>query len=232
VAACAPERTQPSEPTSAEVGALPLASSKRGPLDISPASYDFRYVAPGGSATQTFTIRNDGDRATSGLQVAVTGPVFSVAPGADACSGLSLGKGRTCAVTVTFAPGAQGDFTGSLTVSSRSPAGATATAALTGSATRRLSIAPQGPLVKEQVYRPWPVIAQLVWSYSGTCVVTDQAGTPVPGIQVSGGFTYVQPGPIAIPVYSSGLTGADGTFTFSNYLGVEPPDTYTCVIVE
>jgi hypothetical protein len=129
-AACADGEAAPSDPATLAVTA---AAPTGRVLAIAPPSRDFGTLAPGRSATQLFEVSNTGDRATSALSVMLqANGAFGIAPGADRCSGLSLGKGRRCTVTVTFAPAQDGNFTGTLTVSSRTPAGAIAVATLTG----------------------------------------------------------------------------------------------------
>jgi hypothetical protein len=129
-AACTGGESAPSEPATLAVTAT---TSTGRVLAIAPPSRDFGALAPGRSATQLFEVTNTGDRATSALLVALQADAaFGIAPGADRCSGLSLAKGRRCTVAVTFAPTRDGSFAGTLTVSSRTPAGAIAVATVTG----------------------------------------------------------------------------------------------------
>jgi nitrogen fixation protein FixH len=129
-AACGGQESAPSGPSALAVTA---AAPTGRILGIAPSSRDFGAVALGRSVTQLFEVTNTGDRATSALAVALQADTpFRIASGADRCTGLSLGKGRKCTVTVTFAPTSDGTFGGTLTVSSRTPAGAVASATLSG----------------------------------------------------------------------------------------------------
>jgi hypothetical protein len=79
---------------------------------------------------QAFTLANSGGQATGRLKVMVAGAAgFSIT--GDRCSGRSLGPGKSCTVSVRFAPTSLGTVTATLTAAGKKPA-ATATVALTG----------------------------------------------------------------------------------------------------
>ena len=101
----------------------------------SPSTYDYGAVTPGQTASHTFTLRNSGGSATGALSVSLSGTgatAFSIT--SHACTGVALGKGRSCAVTVQFAPTKAGQsYTASLTAKGKKPAGGSASVTLTGS---------------------------------------------------------------------------------------------------
>jgi hypothetical protein len=106
----------------------PAAAGKAPALAFSPAPYDFGQVTAGQTASQTFTLVNSGRSASAALKVTLPGSAeFTVT--ADACTGTSLGPGKSCTVTVQFAPTSAGTVTAALTAASKK---ATVTDALTG----------------------------------------------------------------------------------------------------
>jgi hypothetical protein len=95
--------------------------------------YGFAAIGAGQSAVQTFTLTNSDGSATGALTVTLSGPAaFTLT--ADGCTATSIGPGKNCSVTVTYAPSSASecDF-GSLTAIGKKPA-STATLALTGPA--------------------------------------------------------------------------------------------------
>src|SRR5215467_971995 len=115
----------------AEVAVAGAASAKTGPLlAFKPAPGDFGAVVVGQTASQTLTLANTGGSPTRKLSVALSGPAaFTVA--ANSCTGISLGPGKSCAVTVQFAPDSPGTLTAALTAVSNKGT-VTATDPLTG----------------------------------------------------------------------------------------------------
>jgi hypothetical protein len=97
-----------------------LSGTGTGPADISinPDTADFGDVVAGSSsASQTFTVSNDGDGDTGTLAVTLGGAnagQFSV--DADTCDGTSLAAGASCDITVTFSPTDAGNAAATLTV--------------------------------------------------------------------------------------------------------------------
>lgn len=106
-------------------------------------TYDYGAVAPGQTASQTFTLTNSGGSATGMLSVSLFGSsAFSIT--SNACTGTALGKGKSCAVTVQYAPTTAGQSdTATLTASGKKPS-ASASITLTGSGagTPDLSLSP------------------------------------------------------------------------------------------
>ena len=98
------------------IGATPPPPAE---LAASPATFDFGQVGTDESATQTFTLTNQGGEATGALTAAVTGaPGFTVTAGT--CAGVSMAPGASCTVTVRFAPVSAGALAATLAVTSQS----------------------------------------------------------------------------------------------------------------
>jgi len=100
-------------------------------IAFNPSSNDYGTIDANTTASQTFVLRNSGGKATSALQVTLTGSsAFSVT--SDGCTGRSLGPRKSCSVTVQYKPTAVGSAdSATLTASSKKPL-ATASALLTG----------------------------------------------------------------------------------------------------
>ena len=117
-------------------GTGPAAAAARptGPvLVFSPSPYDFGPVSPGQSASKTFTLSNSGQKATGKLRVRLSGPAaFSITR--NTCRAVRLRPGKTCTVTVRFAPSQADRITATLTAASKGGPqhAATATDALAG----------------------------------------------------------------------------------------------------
>jgi hypothetical protein len=157
----------------------------------SSGSYDFGTVTVGGtSPAVTFTVKNNGDRATSALAVALpAGSPFAIT--SNGCAGISLGKGKSCRLVVTFTPAAATAYTGvALTVSSRKP-DATATVTLRGT-----GVAPFTVRVG--------VDPMIFSSARVSCTLRDGNDAPIVGVQPT--FTTTA-GEFASP---SGVTNAEG----------------------
>jgi len=79
-------------------------------IDWSPSTsggFDFGLVAVGKTASQTFTLTNSGGSASAALTVTLSGPP-TVTITDDACTATSLGPGKSCTVTVQYAPTTSG----------------------------------------------------------------------------------------------------------------------------
>jgi hypothetical protein len=101
-------------------------------------SFDYGAVSPGQTASQTFTLMNSGGSATGMLTVVLSGST-AFALTADACTGTSLGPGKSCTATVEFAPAERGKSgTGTLNASGMK-ASANASITLTGPPNLHLS---------------------------------------------------------------------------------------------
>ena len=111
-------------------GAGTAAASPRAPqLAFTPAPYNYGQVPTGKTASRTFTLANTGGTATGKLRVRLTGSAAFTITG-DTCRN-TLGPGKTCTVTVRFAPTSAASLTATLTAVGKKH-GATATDALTG----------------------------------------------------------------------------------------------------
>ena len=99
-------------------------------LTITPASLDFGSVEVGANSTQTFSMA--GTNLTNAVNVSVTGDGFTADVNSMSVSEATEGK----AITVTFAPTAEGDYTGTITLSSENAESVTVT--LSGTATKAL----------------------------------------------------------------------------------------------
>jgi hypothetical protein len=108
------------------VGAPSAPAKVTGPnLTFDPASFDF------GASPKAFTLTNSGDTATGTIVVSRSG-ASNYTLGPDACTGKSLGPGKSCGVTVSFTPPAVcGIVTATLTATAPK---LSASAALTGGA--------------------------------------------------------------------------------------------------
>jgi hypothetical protein len=96
-------------------------------------SYGTVSVSQTPKPSQTFILKNAGTSATAALKTTLTGSA-AFTKTADTCAGTSLGPGKSCSVTVRYAPAAPGETdTATLTASSNKPA-ATASLTLEGAA--------------------------------------------------------------------------------------------------
>ena len=102
----------------------PVAAGGPPVLAFTPSPFDFGPVAVGQTAAQTFTLANSGGSASRALTVTLSGSAeFTVT--ADTCTGTSLGPGKSCTVTVQFAPASAGTATAALTASHKKTVRAT-----------------------------------------------------------------------------------------------------------
>ena len=170
-----------------------------------PSTYDYGAVTLGQTASNTFTLTNSGGSASGALSVALSGTgaaAYSIT--SDACTGTALGKGKSCDVTVQYAPGGAGTDMAMLTANGKKSS-ASASVDLTGSGavgggTPDLSLSPYSILGDTD-----PVTGTKNYFYdfgaaaSGTqtfTVTNDGAGSatgPGPGLVVSvpaGGSTF------------------------------------------
>jgi hypothetical protein len=117
----------------------PAAAQARGAppaIDWSPTTdigtYDYGAVTPGQTASQTFTLTNSGGSATAMLTVTLSdSAVFSIT--SDDCTGTSLGPGKSCDVTVQYAPSTAGESDSATLEASGKKVSASASITLTGS---------------------------------------------------------------------------------------------------
>jgi centrosomal CEP192-like protein len=106
------------------------ASPRAASLAFTPAPYNYGQVPTGKTASRTFTLANTGGTATGKLRVRLTGPTAFTITG-DTCRH-TLKPGKTCTVTVRFAPTSAASLTATLSAAGKKH-GAAATDALTGS---------------------------------------------------------------------------------------------------
>lgn len=109
-----------------------LASSGVPSLSFTPSSWTAGPIDSGTTTTQAFTLTNTGDKASGAITITLPGSAaFTVA--ADTCTGRSLGPGKSCSITVQYAPASNTETdTATLTATSTK---ASATAPLSGSGT-------------------------------------------------------------------------------------------------
>lgn len=108
------------------VGAAP------GPLAWSGSS-DFGTIAPGSTTSQQYTLTNTDGKASGAIKTSLSGSsAFSIT--SDGCNGVSLGKGKSCGVTVQYAPASAGQ-SDAATLSANSKKLGSASVNLTGAST-------------------------------------------------------------------------------------------------
>ena len=109
-----------------------LASSAAPSLSFTPSSWTAGPIDSGTTTTQTFTLTNTGDKASGAITITLPGSAAFTTT-ADTCTGRSLGPGKSCSITVQYAPASNAENdTATLTATS---AKASATAPLSGSST-------------------------------------------------------------------------------------------------
>jgi len=109
-------------------GAAAASTTALRPLAFTPSGHNFGPVTVGQTAQQKFTLKNNSSTTSSRLTVSHAGSArFSITAGT--CAGIRLQPGKTCTVTVRFAPTATGAVTGTLKAAGTSRA---ATASLAG----------------------------------------------------------------------------------------------------
>ena len=175
-------------------------------VSITPSTFNFGSVAPNGSVSQSFTVKNTG--ATALVPSQPDAVLAGTNPGAfnityDGCSlqavgGFGLPPGGTCTIIVTFNPASAGAFSASLSLMNNAgnlPVSATLTG--TGSGAAQTT-----PVIN------WPTPAPI------------QYGTPLSAIQLDASSTVAGPF-VYSPALSTVLT--PGTYTLS--VTLNPTDT-------
>jgi len=114
------------------------------------------------SAAQTATLQNLGNATLTINSIVVAGTGFRRSGGN---CGATLAAGRSCTITVTFRPAAQGAFSGTLTISSNDPVNPALTVTLTG--TGVAPVAALGSLT------PSPLVATRGSSAQGTVTLSN-----------------------------------------------------------
>jgi len=105
----------------AQTTAVPLYGSTAPGLSPNTCGLTFNGVAPGSTATQTFTVTNEGAMMTGPLQVSQSGAEAMLFP-ATGCAGQTLALFESCTMTVTFKPTTSGTHSTYVDVSA-SPGG-------------------------------------------------------------------------------------------------------------
>ena len=80
-------------------------------LVFNPATHDYGKVPAGESATETFTLSNDGTAAADATTITMTGDTAAFPTTADTCKGQDLAPGRHCTLTIEFQPAAATGYT-------------------------------------------------------------------------------------------------------------------------
>ena len=80
-------------------------------LVFNPATHDYGKVPAGESATETFTLSNDGTAAADATTITMTGDTAAFPATADTCKGQDLAPGQHCTLTIEFQPAAATGYT-------------------------------------------------------------------------------------------------------------------------
>jgi hypothetical protein len=185
-----------------------MASASGGPVlgwspTTSAGTFDYGTVNAGSTTSQAFTVINSGGSASSALKITLTGSA-AFSKTADTCTGTSLGRGKTCRVTVAYAPTTSGRTdTATLTASSKK-------LAVSASLTLEGASAKASPAISTS-----PSAGGLV----GSTRVTDTA-TLSGGSSPSGSITFNLYGP-------SATAGCSGTPVDTENAAVNGDGSYT-----
>lgn len=93
----------------------PRAAAAAPTLSITPSSVTFNDIPTNTTASSTVTVKNTsmGSNPVTFTSIVASGSYFSQA---NTCTSGKLGSGKTCTITVTFAPTTTGTFTGTVTL--------------------------------------------------------------------------------------------------------------------
>ena len=80
-------------------------------LVFNPATHDYGKVPAGESATETFTLSNNGTAAADATTITMTGDTAAFPATADTCKGQDLAPGQHCTLTIEFQPAAATGYT-------------------------------------------------------------------------------------------------------------------------
>lgn len=166
-----------------------LSGSGTGPLAISPTSEAFGSVTVGSSKSQVVTITNNDSSSVSISQISVSGAAFSIS-GISTPVALAVSKSTT--FTVTFAPTASGNASGTVTITSNAT-NPTVTMAVSGT-----GVAP-GALGANPTSLPFGnvnvgstgTLSETITNTGSTSVIVSQVGIGGAGMSVSGITTPV-----------------------------------------
>lgn len=179
-------------------------------LVINPASYDFGDVLTGETASQTFTVSNNGESGSEASIDTITAPAgdFTVTGGTCNAGSTTLSDGASCTIDLEFAPAADGAQSGNLTVDGTDTI---------NSSSVQASAAVDGNGVTEARFSSTPApgavnmgIAPVGGSLNLSVVITNQ-------------------GNANLDVTCGSLTDPDGVFTLNpdpaNFSGIAPDGT-------
>ena len=173
-------------------------------LSFTPSAHDFGTIGANTSASQLFTLTNNGARASGKLTVTPLAAPFAIT--ANSCTGKSLRPGQSCSITVAYSPTSDGaSDSASLSVTSTKPA-AHASASLSGASTSPTMSSQQLCEAAGGTYSTDPSSDQLggdgtfvIW----TCNDTDQSFVGnAPACFADGGHAFVYRGQ-APPYYAT-----------------------------
>ncbi|MDA8090763.1 MAG: choice-of-anchor D domain-containing protein [Nitrospiraceae bacterium] len=119
---------------------------------LSPASYDFGSVTSGSTATEVFTVINQGSSGLTVNSVSISGAnAKQFAIQSDGCTGKSLASSGSCQTVVSFTPGPVGNASAQLSFSTNAGVSQALTASLTGAG---LSSSTSNPPAKAGLISP------------------------------------------------------------------------------
>jgi hypothetical protein len=190
-----------------------------------PGTYNYGTVNAGQSVSQTFTLANSGGSATSALTITLTGSA-AFTKTADSCTGASLGPGKSCTVTVSYAPASAGQTdSGTLTASPASPNKAEAAASLTlqgASATACSEVTVTNPGAQPgTVGTPVSLLIRAACNSASGQTLTYSTGTSLPpGLSIASSTGLISGTPTTLGVYlvtvtATATTGVSGFASFT-----------------
>ncbi|MGB6552896.1 MAG: choice-of-anchor D domain-containing protein, partial [Candidatus Binataceae bacterium] len=141
-----------------------------------PSSMNFPNTGIGSSSSKTLTIKNNGDGALSGnLAIGQPSNGFGVGSGT-----FSVPADSSTPVTITFAPGAAGSLTATLTINSNDPSNPTVNVTLTGSGEGGKLSAPNNLSITSPIGQTTTATLTLENKGKGvlTGTVSDESGDP------------------------------------------------------
>ena len=179
---------------------ISLAGSGSGLLALNPASEPFGNVNVGATKSQVVTITNSDTSSVSISQVSVNSSAFSIT---GITTPVSLGASQSTTFTVTFAPKASGNASGTVTITSNAPnPSLTMSVSGTGVAPGALSANPTSLSFGSVVVGSTGSLSETITNTGGSSVSVSQVGITGTGMSVSG---------ITTPLTLNG--GQSATFT-------------------
>ncbi|MGA9896841.1 MAG: choice-of-anchor D domain-containing protein [Terriglobales bacterium] len=188
------------------------------PLTLSPATMAFGNVAVGTtSAAKTATVTNN-QATTLNFTFAASGNYAAVGSGTSPC-GTSLAAGKSCTMSVTFAPTANGSINGAVTISDSTivkQQEVTLSGTGTGGSTAPLKFAPASLTFANQAFNSA--------SPAQTVTVTNSSASSVTLSAIAGSGNYTAAGSGTTPCKGGTVLAKNGACTMSvtftpTYLG-------------